>query len=332
MHAGMMNAVEQWIQARLGLSEAIVESIVWTLLALVLYALFRLIASLIIESRAKDTARRYFLLKSTNYTLGFTTILVIVAIWFGNVTGMAAYLGILSAGLAIALQDPVTNFAGWIFIAIRKPFAVGDRIEIGDLRGDVVDMRLFQFTLVEIGNWVDADQSTGRIIHVPNGWVFKQSTANYTQGFNFIWHELPVVVTFESDWEKAKEILLEISEKHSIVKDFDAQNQVKKAARRYLIQFQHLTPIVWTSVVDMGINLTIRYICDPRKRRSTEMHIWEDILRAFGATDNIDFAYPTTRFYDNTIEGKLGARAERPVRAPSTSAAPSSSAASGHRR
>ena len=101
----------------------------------------------------------------------------------------------------------MTNLAGWVFIAIRKPFAVGDRIEIGDHTGDVIDMRLFQFTLVETGNWVDADQSTGRIIHIPNGWVFRQSTANYTAGFNFIWNEIPVTVTFESNWEKARDIL-----------------------------------------------------------------------------------------------------------------------------
>jgi small-conductance mechanosensitive channel len=234
----------------------------------------------------------------------------VLVIWFGNATGWAAYLGILSAGLAIALQDPVTNLAGWIFISIRKPFAVGDRIEIGDHTGDVIDMRLFQFTLVETGHWVDADQSTGRIIHIPNGWIFRQSTANYTAGFNFIWNELPIVVTFESNWEKAKELLTKVAEKHSILKGEVAQEQIRQAARKYMIYFQHLTPIVWTSVADNGVILTIRYICEPRRRRSSEGAMWEDVLRAFAGADDIDFAYPTTRFYNNVSEGKPEARAE----------------------
>src|SRR5207247_865051 len=93
------------------------------------------------------------------------------------------------------------------FILWRRPFEVGDRVQIGPHAGDVIDLGLFQFTLNEIGAWVNADQSTGRIIHVPNGKVFTDPVANYNKGFRYIWNEVPVVVTFESDWRKAKQIL-----------------------------------------------------------------------------------------------------------------------------
>lgn len=300
----------EWVHAHSGLSPDALERALLTLLIFVFYMGARLLASLVLDHRIPDVSKKYIVTKSVNYILGLGTLVTVLIIWFGNVTGWAAYLGILSAGLAIALQDPVTNFAGWIFISLRKPFVVGDRIEIGEHRGDVIDLRLFQFTIVEIGNWVSADQSTGRIIHIPNGWVFKSSTANYTQGFNFIWNELPVTVTFESNWEKAKEILSEIAERHSVLRGHEAQEQVRKAARKYLILYKYLTPIVWTSVADNGVTITIRYICDPRKRRSSETAIWEDVLRAFAGNDDIDFAYPTTRFYDNPTEGKPQARAD----------------------
>jgi len=140
--------------------------------------------------------------------------------------------------------------------------------------------------------------------------VFKQSTANYTAGFNFIWNELPITITFESDWAKAKQILSDIAARHSVLKGQQAQDQVRRASRKYMIYFEHLTPIVWTSVADIGVSLTIRYICEPRKRRSTEQAIWEDVLTAFGNETDIDFAYPTTRFYNNVSEGKPGARAK----------------------
>lgn len=304
----LLNDLVAWIEATLGLSPALLGRLAGTLLAWLVFLGVRMAAMGVVERRVRDLGRKYALRKSLNYGLAFAFITVTLMIWFGNMTGWAAYLGILSAGLAVALQDPVTNFAGWIFMSVRKPFVVGDRIEIGGLRGDVIDLRPFQFTLVEIGNWVDADQSTGRIIHVPNGWVFKHSTFNYTAGFNFIWNELPVTVTFESDWQKAKRILHELAEKHSILRGEEAMEQVRSTARKYMIQFQHLTPIVWTSVADHGVTLTVRYICEPRRRRSSAGDLWEDILYAFADADDIDFAYPTTRFYDNLREGKPGAQ------------------------
>jgi len=296
----------------LGLSSATTHRIVLTGLVLIVYIAMRVVLIGVVPRRFSDPSRQYAFSKSVNYGLGFSLLLAIVLIWLGNFSGLVAYLGILSAGLAIALQDPLTNLAGWIFIAFRKPFVVGDRIEIAGHAGDVIDLRIFQFTLVEIGNWVDADQSTGRIIHLPNGWVFKHSVANYAQGFNFIWAEIPIVVTFESKWEEAKKILSDIAREHSIIRTQKAEQQIRQAARRYMIYFQHLTPIVWTSVADNGVTLTLRYICEPRKRRSTENAIWEDVLRAFAERPDIDFAYPTTRFYDNVSEGKPKARAPQP--------------------
>ena len=182
----------------------------------------------------------------------------------------------------------------------------GDRIEIGSIRGDVIDLRLFQFSLMEIGNWVEADQSTGRIIHVNNGRVFSESLANYSKGFAYIWNEMPVLITFESDWKKAKEILLSIVRMEAEHLTEAADRKVRQAARKFMIFYRNLTPTVYTRVDDSGVRLTMRYLCDPRKRRSTEERIWEAVLDAFAAAPDIDFAYPTTRYYDNRTEGKPG--------------------------
>ena len=205
------------------------------------------------------------------------------------------------------------NIAGWVFIIWRRPFDVGDRIEIGGHAGDVIDKRLFMFSLMEIGKWVDADQSTGRVIHLPNGLVIKNPLANYSQGFTYIWHEIPVLVTFESNWEKAKRILQDIANQQSEHLSKEAEKRVKQAAKKFMIFYTKLTPIVWTSVEDCGVLLTIRYLTDPRKRRGTEQAIWEDILRKFAINDDIDFAYPTTRFYHNVLEGKSGTGGKKSI-------------------
>ena len=182
----------------------------------------------------------------------------------------------------------------------RRPFQVGDRIQIGDHAGDVIDIRTFQCTLMEIGNWVETDQSTGRVIHVPNSKVFQEAIANYSKGFQYIWNEIPVLITFESDWEKAKAILLTIINHEAEHISSAAQESLQQAARKYLIFYSKLTPIVYTSVRESGVLLTIRYLCEPRRRRGTEQDIWEAILRAFAQEADIEFAYPTQRFYDSS--------------------------------
>jgi small-conductance mechanosensitive channel len=302
----LLRELHEIASAYLGLPPATLDKVLWTVAVGLVLMLLRKTLMVLLTRRLEDDERRYIAVKTFNYLLGFGAVLALLRIWLGGFSGLAASIGIISAGLAIALHQPLTNFAGWVFLAVRRPFTVGDRIQIGDYAGDVIDLRLFAFSLVEIGNWVNADQSTGRILHIPNGKVFQETVANYTQGFNFIWDEMPVTVTFESDWRRAKEILTEIAERHTAIKSEQAKLEVRRAASRYLIRYAHLTPIVWTSVADVGVTLTIRYLTEPRRRRSAENAIWEDILDAFWNAEDIDFAYPTVRYYDNVAEGKPG--------------------------
>ncbi|MCF7818264.1 MAG: mechanosensitive ion channel family protein [Kiritimatiellales bacterium] len=290
-----LNDLLAFIAKYTGLAEATQFKLFKTVMAgTVLYLLLFLVRRMI-GWRVHNTQRRYIANKTAGYLFGFFFTLAAWRIWLGG--GLVAYIGIVSAGLAIALKDPLTNLAGWLFISVRKPFGMGDRIQINQVAGDVIDQRPFAFSVIEIGNWVDADQSTGRIIHIPNGWVFIHAVANYTQGFNFIWNEIPILITFESDWRKAKDLLSEIGKKHSSIQSESAAQQLRRTANKYLIYFTHLTPIVWTDVKASGVMLTIRYLCEPRRRRSSSSAIWEEILAEFAKHPDINLAYPTQRFY-----------------------------------
>lgn len=299
----LLTELKTFFSFDVGLLEKLLESlglilVLWLLQWLLVWILFQ---------RFESARLRYRWRKAINYTAVGLGILVMARVWLVGLTSLATFLGLVSAGLAIALSDLVIGLAGWVFILTRRPFEVGDRIEIGEYRGDVIDQRPFAFSLIEIGNWVDADQSTGRIIHVPNGRVLREPLANYTQGFDYIWHELPVLVTFESDWEKAKAILTEAVNKNAETLSDSAARRVRMAARRYYIVFSKLTPIVYLSVEDSGVLLTMRFLCQPRRRRGTSEAIWEDVLRQFAKHDDIDLAYPTQRMYNNRLEGKPGA-------------------------
>lgn len=299
-----------WFERTVGFSPELQFKIITSVVIILILWVIRKIIIKIYFRKQTDVRARYRLRKSSVYiafTIGF---LLIGRIWFEGFTSVATFLGLLSAGLAIALKDPLVNLAGWIFILWRKPFAVGDRVQIGDYAGDVIDVRIFQFTLMEIGNWVDAEQSTGRILHIPNGKIFSEVQANYSAGFNYIWNEIPVLVTFESNWKKAKEILNSIVNTYADQLNTAVEEKIKEASRKFMIFYAKLTPIVYTSVRDSGVMLTIRYLCDPRKRRSSEEKIWENILIKFSECADIDFAYPTQRFYNNLAEGKQSQKSD----------------------
>jgi len=308
----MPDTMSQLIQRTFQLDAVAQQKLLASIAILLFLWLVRLATLVAVNRRTRDVRLRYHWKKTTQYVVAIAAIFMLGRIWFQGFQSLATYLGILSAGMAIALKELVANFVGWAFILWRRPFEVGDRIEIGDTAGDVIDLRIFQFTLLEIGHWVDADQSTGRIIHVNNGSVFSSSLANYSKGFQHIWNELAVLVTFESDWKRAKGLLAEIAATHGEELSTEAEARLRQAARKFMIFYSKLTPTVYTAVRDCGVLLTVRYLCDPRRRRSTEQEIWEDILEAFAEADDIDFAYPTQRFYDNVREGKSGARAVQP--------------------
>ena len=289
---------------------SIQAKIIATILAFILFFVIKKVILRIVYRTTEDVKTRYQWHKITSY-ISFTLISIIIAnIWLEGIESIATYLGLVSAGIAIALKEPLTNFTGWLYIIWRSPFDVGDRIQLGKETGDVIDTNLFNFTLMEIGNWVDADDHTGRLIHVPNGIIFTETLANYGKGFKYIWNEMPVLVTFESDWKKAKKLLIDIVHKNSIIQTKSAEKKFDEATKKFMFRKPDLEPTVITKVEASGVELTLRYLCRPTQRRDTEHNIWEDILECFEDYDNIDFAYPTERRYNNLVESKVALNKE----------------------
>ncbi len=295
------------------LGKAIISLIIIAIALVIRRLLLRLIMR---QHFSTETA--YFWNKAITYGVMGLMALVVGGIWLYGVQNMATFLGLLSAGIAVALREPIVNLAGWLFILLRHPIFLGDRIEIDGIKGDVIDLSPFFFSVLEIGNWVSAEQNTGRIIHIPNVKIFTASVANYTQQFPYIWDEIPVVITFESNWEKAKGILEAILEASSMKFSKPEERELRETAMRYYIKLGPLTPVVYTSVVDSGVMLTMRYLTPVRQRRSREQAIWEDVLRAFSQEDDIDLAYNTQRVFYNPREGKPGTGGPQRPRQPAS--------------
>jgi len=278
------------------LEDASLRKKVTTTVFILLFSYLSMFAFIkIINRRVKEIKARHTIRKNAVYIVSFVLMIVIFFIWVQNVSSITIFLGFAGAGLALALQKVVLSIAGWFLILIRHPFETGDRIEINGIKGDIIDIRLFQTSILEIGNWVDADQSTGRIVNIPNSFVFEYANFNYSRGFEFIWHEIPILLTFESDWKKGKEIMMTHAIKLAEGLEDKVSRKIDAMRNRYMIYYGKLTPIVYVNIKDSGVELTLRYLIEAKSRRSTQDMLCQAILEDFDKEPDVNFAYPTYR-------------------------------------
>jgi small-conductance mechanosensitive channel len=238
--------------------------------------------------RRVSTARdRYTLRKTASILITVLALASLIAIWFERTSTLFIAYGIFSAGVAIALQDVLRNIAGGILLIVAKPFKAGDRIEVGDSVGDVLDIGNFSTTIMEIREWVDADQYTGRLITIPNGFVLNQKIKNYTKDYSFIWDEVRVLLIYGSNWEKAREIALKVAE--PIVGEFEdlAKKELQQMGLKYFITTYEVQTKLFMKLEENWIEMRLRYVVEPRKRRVISHLLISSILEALEREEDI---------------------------------------------
>lgn len=243
----------------------------------------------------KDAHGRYQVGKAVSLASIIFTLIIVSVIWIDAIGNLGAFLGIIGAGIAVALKDPLTSVAGWFYLSAGKLYTVGDRIQVDKLKGDVVDISIMKTTLLEIENWVDAEQGTGRIVHIPNHALFGNSVYNYTRASSFVWTEIHVVITYESDWQKAMQITKDLITPKGEEFAEKARTQFTADSTSYLIKTGKLTPISYIKIVDHGVKISTRFLVPVRQRRSIETQFQEGILTEFAKHDDITLAYITYR-------------------------------------
>ncbi|MHC1757847.1 MAG: mechanosensitive ion channel family protein [Methanosarcina sp.] len=234
------------------------------------------------------TARdRYTLRKTVSVLVTVLAFASLFAIWIERTSTLIIAYGILSAGIAIALQDLLRSIAGGILIITSNPFKAGDRIQVGDNIGDVLDIGNFSTKLMEIREWGNSDQYTGRIIQLPNSFVLNQPIKNYTRDFSFIWDEIRVMLIYGSNWKKAQEIILKIAD--PIVKGFEstAKEELLRMGNKYFIPTYDVQTSIYTSIGENWIELRLRYVVDPIKRREVNNLLASKILEDFEKEEDI---------------------------------------------
>ena len=197
-----------------------------------------------------------------------------------NILKYSPFIGLIGAAITFALQEVVLSFAGWLGILFGRFYFFGDRIKLGNIVGDVIDIGFFRTTLLECGDWVDGDLYNGRIVRIANSFVFKEPVFNYNSNFKFLWDEIKLPLTHESDYEKAKEIIKNTVDNMCIIIESkkSGEEEWEKITNKYFVEPVETEPQVNFSIDRNAIEFTIRYIVDYKKRRSTKNEIINKIL------------------------------------------------------
>lgn len=243
---------------------------------------------------AQRSINRFVVDASTRYRgrkfiafLGYVIAIAIVATIFSSrLGGLTVAFGVAGAGVAFALQEVIASAAGWVAIAIGHYYAPGDRVQLGGIKGDVIDIGILRTTLMEVGEWVNGDLYNGRIVRVANSFVFKAPVFNYSGDFPFLWDEITLPVRYGSDWDYTRNMLNQIV--NGICREYANQSAEawKQAVNRYRLEEQEIEPMITLAATDNWIEFTVRYIVDYRKRRFVRDRLFTKILEEVDKSKN----------------------------------------------
>ncbi len=229
-----------------------------------------------------DADTRYYARKLAALSGYLLAVVGITVIFKDRLGGLTVAIGVAGAGIAFALQEVIGSVAGWIAISFGNFYSPGDRVQVGGIKGDVIDIGILRTTLMELGEWVNSDLYSGRIVRVANSFVFKQPVFNYSGDFPFLWDELRVPVQYGSDHRQVRRILqdigAEISGEAFIA---NVRSAWRRMLKKYLLENASVEPQVTLVLTDNWMEFTLRYVVDVKARRSTKDHLYQRILEEF---------------------------------------------------
>lgn len=289
----MLDSINQWLTDPA--VQKIAASLVGVLvIGLVVQLLHRAVTHRIRQTDTRHRVRR--LINIAGYLAGFLLVAFVVAEEKGHLT---IAVGVATAAIAFSLQEVIASVAGWVEISFGRFYQVGDRVELGGIVGDVIDIGVLRTTLFELGQWIGGDQHNGRIVRVANSLVFQGPVFNYSADFPFLWDEITVPVKYGSDRHLARKILQRIIDEVAGPDVPAAQAMRDRLVKKYMLEQLGVEPVVTMNANDNWIEYTVRYVVDYRKRRRTKDQLFERILDEFDRSEGrVALASTTVQLVD----------------------------------
>jgi small-conductance mechanosensitive channel len=278
----------------LGVSSGTLRKAILTLAFVIVILLVRSVLEWVVRASVKGRPREgrsFWLRQAANIFMAALFVLSMISIWFDDPARLATGIGLVSAGLAFALQKVVTSLAGYLVIIRSRVFTIGERITMGGVRGDVISLGFLKTTLMEMGDpvagapavWVHGRQYTGRIVTITNDKIFEEPVFNSTREFPFLWDEIQIPVTYASDRKRAEEILLAAAQQATETIQREAEPYRARMHDRYSLELEALAPKVYYKITDNWLELSLRFLVHDRFSRETKDQIAREVLRGFDA-------------------------------------------------
>jgi small-conductance mechanosensitive channel len=220
---------------------------------------------------------------------------VICLFLFDDLSMVAATLGVVSAALVISLQDVCTSVFGWFVIMMGGKFGIGDRLEIDGTRGDVIDIQLLRTTLLEVNGWLGIDQPTGRVIVVPNNFIFRSKVFNFSHGHPFIWGKIDITVTFNTKVPAAMALFQQVLEEETREEFAAAQKASTVIRKKYGVDDAVYIPKIYTHIADSGVTFSLFYVADYHSFSATRNRINRRLIDRLDERPDIQLAYNTVQ-------------------------------------
>lgn len=272
--------IAEYLNRISGIDKEYIKLTIVTILILLIAEILKWIVKNTYAHMPMSDKKKFFRNRKFRIVITVVSIIVILLAWGEKLNGIITIVSFVSAGIAIAIREIIFNFFAGIYIRVRKPFYVEDRIEIDDIKGDVINTHALSFEMLEVGERNDGEQSTGRIVHIPNSYVFTKTLKNYTKAFKYIWDEIKIELDLDADIDATKEkiydILFENPELQETPKKME--DAVDEAILEYRIYYNNLEPIIYTTIKDSHVELQLRYLVHPKKARNVQDEIVLKIL------------------------------------------------------
>ncbi|MEP7362964.1 MAG: mechanosensitive ion channel domain-containing protein [Acidobacteriota bacterium] len=233
-----------------------------------------------------DVDTRYKARKFIGFIGYALAVLVVSTVYSDRLGGFTVALGVAGAGIAFALQEVIASVAGWVAVSLGNFYKPGDRVQLGGIKGDVIDVSILRTTLMEVGEWVAGDLYTGRIVRVANSFVFKEPVFNYSGDFPFLWDEITLPVRYGSDWNMARNMLRQVVDEVLAGYAAEVKESWLAMVRQYRLDEANVEPLITLRATDNWIEFTVRYVVDYRKRRWMKDYLYTRILEEIDKSGN----------------------------------------------
>ena len=251
------------------------------------------IAEKFIKKRKYSHSHIHTLRNVLRNMIWLASIVIVLFVWLGESGNLTVAMGILGAGIAFASQETIGSFVGFLNIVTGNLFQIGDRIRIGNVSGDVIDINLMRTIVMEIGEWVRGDQYTGRIVSIANNSIFSNPVINYTKNWHFLWDEITIPITYASDWRLAEEIILQHGKEYSEAIQADASKELQKLDEKYPLKKTVVEPTIYVTLTDNWIEMTLRYVINISDRREVNGKLNYELLKHFETEPTVTIASST---------------------------------------